>query len=164
MAFLSLRYYLNFCPYIRRKKVNKTNILNRRVTASFRCHETSQSSTVSFKACRDFLLLLKDLSHEFEFETLLVKFSQVAYETPKRKKMSIDSLSGYPICRPYKAGPPPSRCIFAYQKLKVKIAGSRQIQRALAGSQRFFFLAVFTISQLEPAKSAASLSKKLFLE
>ena len=33
------------------------------------------------------LYCLKDLSHEFEFETLLVKISQGAFETPKTKKI-----------------------------------------------------------------------------
>ena len=57
---------------------------------------------------------LKDLSHEFELETLLVKISQVAYETPKRKKKSrLDSLSGLSTCHSEKAELPPSRGHFA---------------------------------------------------
>ena len=40
---------------------------------------------------------LKDLSYEFEFETLLVKISYWAYETPKTKKIESRPPLGSPI-------------------------------------------------------------------
>ena len=53
------------------------------------------------------LYCLKDLSHGFEFETLLVKISQGAFEAPKtKKKSSLDTLSGHPYVSSRKSQAP----------------------------------------------------------
>ena len=44
--------------------------------------------TQHFQIIGFLLFTLKDLPHEFEFETLFVKISQDACETPKTKKIA----------------------------------------------------------------------------
>ena len=62
---------------------------------------------------QDILVIsLKDLSHEFELETLLEKKFRLHMRPQKRKKSSLDPLSGILTCSPpEKASVPP--CIFA---------------------------------------------------
>ena len=96
------------------------------------------------------LYFLKDLSQEFEFETLLVKFLRGPMRPQKWKKSSLDSLLGHPYGSSRKSRAPSLSLPFCLVEIRSKNSGPRPFLLAHSDLKQKEKLLGASQSMLEP--------------